>query len=79
MKVFIKVSLIIVNIISLVGTVLFAIYGIHDEIMGPAASERLLEKLHIPLTYNQALFVGLACAVIMMATHILRLKMLGRM
>ena len=42
-------------------TVIFVIYGIYDELAGPAKAEALLKKLHIPLNYNIVLVIGLIC------------------
>ena len=55
MTAFINTILLIVNIISFAATVLFAIFGVYEQIMGPADAEKLLKKLHVPLSYNQAL------------------------
>ena len=79
MSSFINIMLLIVKIISFVVTVLFAIFGIYEQIMGPAGAEKLLEKLHIPLTYNQTLFVGFAFLVLLFVSHILRAKLSGRL
>ena len=45
MTAFINTILLIVNIISFAATVLFAILGLYEQIMGPADVEKLLEKL----------------------------------
>ena len=42
--------LLIINILSLIATVLFAIFGVYEIIMGPADAEKMLKKLHIPYT-----------------------------
>ena len=41
--------------------------------------EKLSKKLHIPLTYNQMLFIGVFCIVLMGATYILRAKLSGKL
>ena len=79
MTAFINTILLIVNIISFAATVLFAILGLYEQIMGPADVEKLLEKLPIPLSYNQALIIGLVCIVLMTASYILRAKLSGRL
>ena len=79
MKAFIDVLLLIVNIISLVATFLFALFGLYEQIMGPAGAEKLLKKLHIPLSYNKALIIGFACLALMIISYILRLKLSGKM
>ena len=79
MTALINTILLIVNIISFSATVLFAIFGVYEQIMGPAAAEKLLKKLHIPLNYNQALIIGFVCLVLMIVSYILRAKLSGRL
>ena len=71
--------LLIINVISFAATVLFAIFGIYKQIMGPADAEKLLKKLHIPLSYNQTLVIGFACLALMIISYILRAKLSGRL
>ena len=78
MTAFINTILLIVNIISFAATVLFAIFGIYEQIMGPADAEKLLSKLHIPLSYNQVLIIGFVCLALMIVCYILRAKLSGR-
>lgn len=79
MTTFINTILLIVNVISFAATVLFAIFGVYEQIMGPADAEKLLEKLHIPLSYNQALIIGFVCLALMIVSYILRAKLSGRL
>lgn len=79
MTAFINVFLIIINVISFAVTVLFALFGIYEQIMGPADAEKLLKKLHIPLSYNQTLIIGFACLALMIISYILRAKLSGRL
>ena len=79
MTAFINTILLIINIISFAATVLFAIFGVYELIMGPADAEKLLKKLHIPLSYNQALIIGFVCLVLMIVSYILRAKLSGRL
>ncbi len=76
MKVFVNTVLLIINVAS---AALVAVFGICDEIMGAAYVERLLEKLHIPLSYNQALIIVYVCGVLMITTFILRKKLFGNL
>ena len=78
MKKIIMSALLVVNIISLVPTIVFGVYGIFEEIMGSGAAERLLEKLHIPLNYNQVLLLGTISFMITIVTYIIRAEMSGR-
>ena len=76
---FFNIILLIINIISFVCTVLFSIFGIYEQIMGPADAEKLLKKLHIPICYNQALIIGFVSIALMIVSHILRAKLSGRL
>lgn len=75
MKVFIRIISLILNIISTAAGVLLAIFGVYDEIMGPAKAEELLEKLHIPLSYDQVLIVDFICIALIFISYILRSKL----
>ena len=79
MTAFINTILLIVNIISFFVTVLFFIFGVYEEIMGRANAEKLLKKLHIPLSCNQVLIIGLICIALMSGSYILREKLSGRL
>ena len=79
MTAFINVVLRIVNIISFTVTVLFAMFGVYEQIMGPADAEKLLKKLHISLSYNQVLIIGFVCLALMIVSYILRAKLSGRL
>ena len=79
MTAFINTILLIINIISFAATVLFAIFGVYEQIMGPADAEKLLKKLRIPLSYNKALLIGFVCLVLMIVSYILRAKLSGRL
>ena len=79
MTTFINTILLVVNIISFVATVLFAILGVYEQIMGVADAEKLLKKIHIPLSYNQVLIIGFVFLVLMIISYILRAKLSGRL
>ena len=76
---FINIFLLIIIVTSFAATVFFAIFGIYEQIMGPADAEKLLKKLHIPLNYNQTLIIGFASLALMIISYILRAKLFGRM
>ena len=79
MKAFINVVLLIANAISFAVTVLVGIWGVYEQIMGSADAEKLLKKLHIPLSYTQTFVVGVLNMLLMMFTYFLREKLSGRM
>lgn len=79
MTVFINMILLIINIISFIITVLFGVFGIYEQLMGPADTENLLKKLHIPLSYNQVLIIGFICLGVMIISYVLRAKLSGEL
>lgn len=79
MKLFINIIMQIVSIISYSVTALFALFGIYELIMGPADAEKLLKKLHIPLTYNQTLIIGFIFVILAIAWYIIKAKLTGKL
>ena len=79
MTTFISAILLVVNIASFAVTVLFGIFGIYDQIMGPANAEKLLKRLNIPLNYRQVLIIGFVSLVIMFIVYVLREKLSGKL
>ncbi|CDE19395.1 unknown [Eubacterium sp. CAG:841] len=79
MKLFINIIMQIVSIISYSATALFALFGIYELIMGPADAEKLLKKLHIPLTYNQTLIIGFIFVILAIAWYIIKAKLTGKL
>lgn len=77
MTVFANIVLLIINAISFFATVLFAIFGIYEQIMGPADAEELLKKLHFPFNYNQTLIIAFICFLLMCISYTLRAKLNG--
>lgn len=77
MKLFINIIMQIVSIISYLATALFALFGIYELIMGPADAEKLLKKLHIPLSYKQILIIGFIFVVLAIAGYIIKAKLTG--
>lgn len=79
MELFINIIMQIVSIISYSATALFALFGIYELIMGPADAEKLLKKLHIPLTYNQTLIIGFIFVILAIAWYIIKAKLTGKL
>ena len=79
MKLFINIIMQIVSIISYSATALFALFGIYELIMCPADAEKLLKKLHIPLTYNQTLIIGFIFVILAIAWYIIKAKLTGKL
>lgn len=78
MKAFINAILLIVGVISFVGTALFILLYDYCEIMGAPSVNKLLEKLHIPLNYDQIFIIGCICCVVMILSQFLRAKLTGK-
>ena len=74
----IKIIMLIIDIISFVFSILFTIFGIYELIMGPAGAEKLLKIMHIPLSFNQVIIIGIVFVVLTFASRILRDKFSGR-
>lgn len=79
MTAFINTILLIVNVIFFAIAGLIAIFGIYEQIMGPADAGKLLEKLHIPLSYNQVLVIWFVCLAVLAIIYFLRAKLSGRL
>ena len=74
---FLKVLLVIINIISTVfGLILVGVYMSY-EIIGAPAVEKLLKRLNIPLNLNQIGWVMCICLAIMIISIFLRRKISG--
>ena len=76
MKSIVSCILLIINIVTFVITVLFAIFGIYEYFGGPARAEKMLEKIHFPLNYRQTLIIGFVNVVIMGISYVLRKNLL---
>ena len=49
---------IIINILSFIVLIPFFTFGVYEVIMGPDDAKKMLNKLHIPLSYKQILIIG---------------------
>ena len=74
MRLFVKGFLLILIIALLVVDLLFVIWGLYEQLFGAARAMNLLEKLHIPLNYNQVLLIGIVCLAILCFLNVLRRK-----
>ena len=68
-----------ISIISFSIVVIFGVFGVYEQIMGPADAEKLLKRLRFPLSYNQVLLVGFISLGIMFISHLVRMKLSGKM
>lgn len=63
--------LLIVNIVTTAATILFGVFGIYEQLMGPEDTQKLLDKMHVPVKYKHVLIIGFTCLSIMCITRIL--------
>jgi len=63
MKVFVRILLDVIMVISGVGFGAYWLWFMYGEFARFRRAEELLDILHIPFTYEQAVFVGLICGV----------------
>lgn len=73
MREFIRVFLLILNIISFAGVLILAGFGVICEILNPPKFESLLTKLSIPMNYNQYLHTSYVCFTVCLLTLIITL------
>ena len=71
---FMKIFLLIVNIILFICSIGFMLLGLVDQIFGPAKVEQVLKKFNIPLSYGWLMIIGVACIVVAAWLHIVRRK-----
>ena len=69
MAMIVSLVLWIVHIISSVITALFAVFAVYDLFMGHERAGKLLERLHIPLSFKQALVLGFSCLILKLTTE----------
>jgi len=74
---FLKIFLIVINIVSFVCVLIFGAFGIIEQLLGPAGAEKLLNKLNISWSYHQVWVVGFICLAIMIISYIVRKKLTG--
>ena len=72
MKMIINFILLLVCVVSSLILVSYSILGVHHEIFGAENTSKLLEILHIPLSYNQTIGVGFISLAVMLVTYIIR-------
>ena len=74
MREFIRITLLVTNIISFAATMILLPFAALAEILNPPTFEKLLEKLKIPLNFQQFLYLAYICLAILIITYFLRKK-----
>jgi hypothetical protein len=74
---FFKSLLLALNIISFIGVIVFGLFGLYEQIMGPADAERLLKRLNIPWSYKKVLIAGFICVGLTIGLFIVRMELFG--
>ena len=64
----------IINGLSLIGVLLFILFGVFEYIAGPEKTKEVLAKIHFPLNYRAILFVGFSCLAIRLIIMFLNIK-----
>lgn len=72
MKRFIKIFLLITNVISCASAVTFGIFGIFAEILNPPVFEKILAELKIPLDFDNFVTIGCISVIILIVTYFIR-------
>ena len=74
MKKFLKVVLLIINIVTFVFVFVFGLSGIIYDLLGPATYVKMLQALKIPWSFEQIWVFMFACLVLMILSYFLRKK-----
>ena len=61
-------------VITFAISIVFVVFGLYEQIVGPARAEELLRKIRFPLNYNSAFIVGLVCVVSALLLYLFRGK-----
>ncbi len=75
---FLEIFLLVINIVSFIGVVIFSVLGIYDAIMGPGCTEKLLKQISNHFSYKRILIAGIICLAVMFVSYILREKLFGK-
>ena len=78
MKIFLKVFLKIVNLVSFVVVLFGVIIGICDYILGPAKTEELLQKINSHCSYKGYLIIFLISIIIFSLSEFCYKKWFGK-
>lgn len=71
-----KAFLLIVEIITFIGAVLFVvIFYAFDQIVGAPTTNKILSNLPFSISFDQLMIIGVVCFVVAIACHILREKL----
>ncbi len=74
MRAILRISLLIINIVSFALVLLFGVTGIIYELSGPASYEKMLEELKIPWSFERIWLFMFICLIVSIITYILRKK-----
>ena len=77
MREFLRIILLVINVISCVATLVLGILGILAEILNPRTFEKLLSRLNIPLTFERFIMVAYISLAVCVITYLMREKFFG--
>lgn len=69
---FLDVALLIVNIVSFIGTLLFVPFGIIEYLLGPDEAMKMLKRFNISCSYRLILTLGFICIGTFLASILIR-------
>lgn len=72
-----NIVLLIINIITFIIALLFVgVFGLYEYFTGAKGLEKLLQKMEIPLTYNQVFAISIVSTALTIILYILRTEIL---
>lgn len=64
-----RLILLVVRAVSFVVLLVFLVFGLYEQLMGPEDAKQLLKRLKIPLSYKCVLIIGFADSAIFGLSH----------
>ena len=72
---YIKLLAVVIDVVSFFIVVMFGIFGLYEQVMGPEDAKKLLKKYKIPLSYNMILRIGFGAIIILISSRIIQMRM----
>ena len=75
----INTVLFVVNVASTAIAILFGIFAVYEQLAGPEAAQKLLNKLPVPIKYKHVLIIGFICLLLVIVTRMLKPELFGEL
>ena len=72
---YIKLLAVVIDVVSFFIVVMFGIFGLYEQVMGPEDAKKLLKKFKSPLSYNMILRIGFGAIIILISSRIIQMRM----